>query len=113
METNIVMEKDTKSELLKDEVVNEEVKRRGRPRKYATEEESKAMKLKQIRESYERNYDRYYEKKYDGKDKQKRGRKPKYATIEDFREAERQRYMKKKALKNKVLDSEDLNEINE
>jgi hypothetical protein len=73
----------------------------GRPRKYATEEESKAMQLKQIKESYDRNY----EKRYEGREKKRRGRKPKYETIEEFREAERQRYMRKK--NKKENDKED------
>jgi hypothetical protein len=69
--------------------------KRGRPRKYATEEESKKAQIKQI-------LDRYYKNK-EGKEILTRGRKPKFQTLEEYREAERQRgkerYAKKKEIK--------------
>jgi hypothetical protein len=97
------IEIDTKIEVVKDEVVNEEVKRRGRPRKYATEEESKAMQLKQIMESYDRR----------NKDREigKVGRKATNITVDEIRERQRltqRRYLERKKLK--VHSNENNNE---
>jgi hypothetical protein len=68
------------------------INKRGRPRKYATEEESKKAQIKQI-------MDIYY-KKREGKANLSKGRKPKFQTLEEYREAERERgrarYAKKK-----------------
>jgi hypothetical protein len=66
--------------------------KRGRPRKYATQEESKTVQIKQILKKYH--------KSREGKENLQRGRKPKFQTLEEYREAERQRgrarYAKKK-----------------
>jgi hypothetical protein len=88
-----------------------EIKKRvGRPRKYATEEESKAMQLKQIKESYDRNY----EKRYEGREKKRRGRKSTGKTIEDIRERQREtqrRYLERKKLR-EIENNEKCNENN-
>jgi hypothetical protein len=74
------------------------LKRVGRPRKYATEDESKAAQLKQIKESYERNY----EERNKHREKGKRGRKATNITVEELRERQREtqrRYLERKKIK--------------
>jgi hypothetical protein len=87
----------------------EEVKRRvGRPRKYLTEEESKAAQLRQIKESYERNYD----ERNKHREKGKIGRKPTNITVEEIRERQRitqKRYLERKKIK-AMEDKEKSNE---
>lgn len=86
-------------ERIEDKLDEKEVlKRVGRPRKYATEEESKAMQLKQIKESYERNY----EERNKHRERGKRGRKATNITVEELRERQREtqrRYLERKKLK--------------
>jgi hypothetical protein len=71
------------------------INKRGRPRKYATEEEAKKAQIKQILDIYYKNRE--------GKENLPKGRKPKFQTLEEYREAERDRgrarYAKKKEMK--------------
>jgi len=72
-----------------DSTVIIEVKRRGRPRKYNSEEEAKEAQMEQIKIAYEK-------KNGHPPGSQRRGPKPKYLTIEEYREAANERSKQRK-----------------